>query len=64
MVHYTHALSGERYRRKQMFVKEGFRDECIAYALAAGMVIPDDQDGDKLRRRQRFERRKARRGVS
>lgn len=41
-----------------MFVKNGFRDESIAYALAAGIVILDDQDGEKALRRNRYERRK------
>lgn len=46
-----------------MFATDGFKDESIAYALAAGLVIPDDRDGEKLRRRQRFERRKSRKEV-
>lgn len=41
-----------------MFVKEGFENECVAYALAAGFVTLDDRDGEKERRRARFERRK------
>jgi len=41
-----------------MFVKDGFKDYSIAYALAAGFVVLDDRDGEKQRRRQRFERRK------
>lgn len=42
-----------------MFVKEGYRDESIAYALAAGLVaFTDDQNGEKLSRRQRYERRR------
>lgn len=35
-----------------------FKDESIAYALAAGLVVLDDQDGSKERRRARHERRK------
>ena len=41
-----------------MFVKDGFKDESIAYAMAAGFVVLDDQEGEKHRRRARFERRK------
>lgn len=36
-----------------------FRNESIAYALAAGLVVLEDRDGEKLRRRQRYARRKA-----
>lgn len=39
-----------------------YQNESIAYALAAGMVILEDRDGEKLRRRQRYERKRARRG--
>lgn len=39
--------------------KEGYNDVSIAYALAAGMVILDDRDGEKYRRRQRYERKRA-----
>lgn len=42
-----------------MRVKDGFKDESIAYALAANMVSFDDRDGEKSMRRRRFERRKA-----
>jgi len=41
-----------------MFTKPGFNDHSIAYALASGFVLLDDQDGEKQRRRNRFERRK------
>lgn len=41
-----------------MFTKDGFKDYSVAYALASGFVLLDDQDGEKQRRRSRFERRK------
>lgn len=37
-----------------------YKNESIAYGLAAGFPFTDDQDGTKLRRRQRRERTLAR----
>lgn len=33
-----------------------FKNESIAYGLAAGFPFTDDQDGTKMRRRQRRDR--------
>lgn len=46
-----------------MFTKPGFQNQCMAFALASGMVLLDDQDGEKERRRARYDRRRARKGA-
>lgn len=48
----------EKSAMSKMFVKDGYQNESIAFALAAGYVCLDDQDGSKARRRQRYERSK------
>lgn len=42
----------------------GYQDHSIAYALAAGLVVLDDQGGEKERRRARYTRKQAYRGNS
>jgi hypothetical protein len=63
MLHNTHASNGARNKQERnamskMITRRGFENESVAYALAAGFVTFDDQDGEKARRRARFERRK------
>lgn len=38
--------------------QQGFDTHSIAFALATGMMILDDQDGEKHARRMRYERRR------
>lgn len=58
-----HAVSGDRESKgKTMHKSNEYQNESMAYALAAGMIILEDRDGEKLRRRQRYERKRARRG--
>jgi hypothetical protein len=42
-----------------MKTKSGFDAHSMAFALASGLVILDDQDGEKLGRKSRWQRRKA-----